>query len=86
MEEKSAMQEPAKLREYLECWRLPGGKLAPDQMRSLLEWDGTPEEDREGLQQDLAATEQQVPATSLAPNQRRGHNSWLDRIKGVFRR
>lgn len=85
MEERAAPQEPTKLREYLECWQLPGGKLAPDQIRALLAWEGTPEEDREGLEQDLAATEQQVPAKSLAPNQRRGHNSWLDRIKGFFR-
>ena len=80
MEERAASQEPTKLREYLECWQLPG-----DQIRALLAWEGTPEEDREGLEQDLAATEQQVPPKSLAPNQRRGHNSWLDRIKGFFR-
>ena len=74
------------LREYLECWRLPGGTLAPDQMRALLDWGGTPEEEKAGLEESLALTRQQVPTRSLAPDQRRGHVSWVDRLKGVFRR
>lgn len=86
MADEHSASEPEKLREYLECWRLPGGVLARDQMRDLVAWDGTPEEDREALQRDLAAAEQQVPPKALAPNQRRGHNSWLDRVKGLFRR
>jgi hypothetical protein len=73
------------LREYLECWRLPGGRLAPEQMRALLAWSETPEEDRAGLQESLEATRQQVPARTLAPDQRRGHVSWIERLKGVFR-
>jgi hypothetical protein len=47
----------------------------------LLEWDGTPEEEREGLEASIRATEQQVEAEPLTPNQRRGHVSWLDRLK-----
>jgi hypothetical protein len=69
------------LQEYLHCWRLPGGVLAPDQARALLEWNGTPDEEREALEASVAATEQQVEAKRLAPNQRRGHVSWLDRVK-----
>jgi hypothetical protein len=76
---------PAQLREYLQCWRLPGGRLAPNQLRALLAWSDTPEEERAGLTASLALTHQQVPARSLAPNQRRGHVSWLERLKGVFR-
>jgi hypothetical protein len=79
----SASQEhtPEQLQEYLHCWTLPGGRLTPDQTRALLAWDGTPDEEREGLETSLAATRQQVPAEPLAPNQRRGHVSWLDRLK-----
>ena len=73
------------LREYLECWRLPGGRLAPEQMRALLDWSETPEDDRAGLKESLEATRQEVPARSLAPDQRRGHVSWLERLKGFFR-
>ena len=69
------------LREYLDCWRLPGGRLEPAQARALLEWSDTPEEERESLKKSLALTQQQVPARSLAPTQRRGHVSWLDRLK-----
>jgi hypothetical protein len=69
------------LREYLHCWTLPGGRLTPDQTRALIAWDGTPETERAGLEADLASTQQQVPAEPLAPNQRRGHVSWLDRLK-----
>ena len=77
---------PEKLREYLECWQLPGGKLAPDQVRALLSWSGTPDAERDSLEASLATMQQQVPAKSLAPDQRRGHVSWLDRLKGVFGR
>jgi hypothetical protein len=73
------------LREYLECWRLPAGRLAPDQLRALLAWSGTPEEEKAGLRESLALTRQQVPTRSLAPDQRRGHVSWVERLKGVFR-
>ena len=74
------------LQEYLHCWTLPGGRLTPDQTRALLSWSGTPDEERERLEANLAATQQQVPAESLAPNQRRGHVSWLDRLKHVLGR
>ena len=52
---------------------------------ALLEWSETPEEEKEGLEKSLELTKQQVPTRSLAPTQRRGHVSWLDRLKGVFR-
>ena len=74
------------LQEYLHCWQLPGGRLAPDQARALLAWDGTPDEEREALRASIAATEQQVEAEPLAPNQRRGHVSWLDRLKHIIGR
>jgi hypothetical protein len=76
---------PEQLTEYLECWRLPGGKLAPDQVRALLAWSGTPDDQRDGLKATLDTMTQQVPARSLAPDQRRGHVSWLERLKGLFR-
>ena len=76
---------PEELREYLECWRLPGGRLAPNQMRALLDWSETPVEERKGIEESLALTRQQVPARSLAPDQRRGHVSWLERLRGLFR-
>ena len=74
------------LQEYLHCWQLPGGRLAPAQARALLAWDGTPDEERGALQASLALSEQQVDPKPLAPNQRRGHVSWLDRLKHVFGR
>ena len=74
----------AELQEYLHCWTLPGGRLTPDQTRALLAWDGTPDTERAGLESSLASTQQQVPAERLAPNQRRGHVSWLDRLKHVL--
>ena len=76
---------PEELREYLECWRLPGGRLTPNQMRALLDWSETPGEERKGIEESLALTRQQVPARSLAPDQRRGHVSWLERLRGLFR-
>lgn len=85
MEHDEVDHSPEQLREYLHCWRLPGGRLAPEQTRALLAWSGTPDEERDGLRKSLELSEQQVPARSLAPKQRRGHVSWLDRLKGVFR-
>ena len=74
------------LREYLHCWTLPGGRLAPHQVRALLTWDGTPDDERDALKASLAGMQQQGPARPLSPNQRRGHVSWLDRLKGILRR
>ena len=82
---ENGQPSPEQLREYLDCWRLPGGRLEPAQARALLEWSETPEEARESLEKSLELTKQQVPTRSLAPTQRRGHVSWLDRLKGVFR-
>ena len=81
-------QEPTheELQEYLHCWTLPGGRLTPDQTRALLAWDGTPDAERAALESSLASTQQQVPAEPLAPNQRRGHVSWLDRLKHALGR
>ena len=72
--------------ELLRAWQRPGGVLAPDQLRALLSWSGTPDDERAGLEAALAATEQQVEAERLAPNQRRGHVSWLDRVKHLVGR
>ena len=69
------------LQEYLHCWQLPGGRLAPEQARALLDWDGTPQGEREAVEASIRATEQQVDAEPLTPNQRRGHVGWLDRVK-----
>ena len=74
------------LQEYLHCWTLPGGRLTPEQTRALLAWEGTPDEQRAGLEASLEATHQQVPAERLGPNQRRGHVSWLDRLKHALGR
>jgi hypothetical protein len=52
----------------------------------LLAWDGTPDEEREALKATIRATEQQVEAKPLSPNQRRGHVGWLDRIKHLLGR
>ena len=76
---------PEELREYLECWRLPGGRLAPNQVRALLAWSETPMNERKSLEASLTLTQQQVPPRPLAPDQRRGHVSWFERLKGVFR-
>jgi hypothetical protein len=76
---------PEQLREYLHCWTLPGGVLAPEHVRALLAWDETPADERPRLRASLATTKQQVPATPLAPNQRRGHVGWRDRITAFFR-
>ena len=74
------------LHEFLHCWTLPGGTLPPDQAHALLSWSGTPDEERRALKASIAATRQQVEATRLAPNQRRGHVSWLDRLKHILDR
>jgi len=76
---------PEQLREYLDCWRLPGGRLEPAQARALLEWSGTPDDEKDVLRKSLELTQQRVPTRSLAPTQRRGHVGWLDRLRGVFR-
>jgi hypothetical protein len=52
----------------------------------LLAWDGTPDEEREALKATIRAAEQQVEAKPFAPNQRRGHVGWLDRIKYILGR
>jgi hypothetical protein len=77
---------PEQLQEYLRCWQLPGGVLAPDQARALLAWSETPNEERRALKASIAATEQQVEAKRLDPNQRRGHVSLLDRLKHLLGR
>ncbi len=69
------------LAEFLDAWRRPGGVLAPDQLRALLASDRTPAHERERLAADLEATQQQVKAERLAPEQRRGHVSLLDRLR-----
>jgi hypothetical protein len=86
MTQASEPDTPEQLQEYLHCWRLPGGVLAPDQARALLAWSGTPDEERAALKESIAASEQQVEAKRLAPNQRRGHVSWLDRVKHILGR
>jgi len=86
MTRASETRTQEELQEYLHCWQLPGGRLAPDQARALLAWDGTPDEEREALEASIRATDQQVEAEPLAPNQRRGHVSWLDRVKHLLNR
>ena len=86
MAQASERHTQEQLQEYLHCWQLPGGRLAPEQARALLAWDGTPDEEREALKATIRATEQQVEAQPLAPNQRRGHVGWLDRIKYLLGR
>jgi hypothetical protein len=76
---------PEQLHEYLHCWTLPGGTLAPEQARALLAWEETPDEERPRLRASLATMRQQVPATTLAPTQTRGHVSWGDRIRAFLR-
>ena len=86
MTQGSEAHTQEQLQEYLHCWQLPGGTLAPDQARALLAWSGTPDEEREALKASIASTQQQVEAKPLAPNQRRGHASWLDRLKHLLGR
>ena len=47
--ESSTAYTPEELQEFLHCWQLPGGVLAPDQTRALLAWNGTPEQERKAL-------------------------------------
>jgi len=77
---------PEQLREYLHCWTLPGGTLAPEQVRALLAWDETPDDERPRLRASLGTMAQQVPATPLTATQRRGHVGWRDRITAFLRR
>ncbi len=86
MTQASETHTPEQLQEYLRCWQLPGGVLAPDQARALIAWSGTPDEERPALEASIAAAEQHVEAERLAPNQRRGHVSWLDRLKHMLGR
>jgi hypothetical protein len=86
VDEQPSTYNREQLTELLHTWRRPGGVLAPDQLRALIAWSGTPDEDREALEVSLAATRQQVDAEPLAPQQRRGHVSRLDRVLHLFRR
>ena len=86
MAEASESHTQEELREYLHCWQLPGGTLAPDQARALLAWSGTPDEERRALKASITAAEQQSDATHLKPNQRHGHVSWFDRLRQLFGR
>ena len=86
MAHASETRTQEQLQEYLHCWQLPGGRLTPEQARALLAWEGTPEAERDALKASLVLSQQQVPAEPLAPNQRRGHVSWLDRLKHLVAR
>ena len=77
---------PEELGELLELWRRPEGVLSPPQLRALIAWSGTPAEERDALQVDLDSFEQVAEAMPLKPNQRRGHVSLLDRVRGFFSR
>lgn len=74
------------LAELLEESRRPGVVLTPDQLRALIDWSGTPEGDRTAFREALEVRHQHVKAAPLAPQQRRGHVSWLDRLRGLFNR
>ena len=76
---------PDQLRETLAVWRRPNGVLSREQVRALIDWDGVSPEELQALKKDLATMEQTAEAKPLAPNQRRGHNSLLDRVRGLFR-
>lgn len=84
--ESSETYTDEQLQEFLHCWSLPGGTLPPQQARALLAWSGTPSEERKALKASIAATEQQVEARPLAPNERRGHVGLVDRVKHVLGR
>jgi hypothetical protein len=86
MEQSGETDSRGELGELLEASRRPGVILTRDQMRALIGWRETPEGDRAALRSALEATRQQVEAKPLAPQQRRGHVSWLDRLQGLFRR
>lgn len=82
--EPEESHSPEQLREYLRCWTLPGADLPANQVRALLAWSGTPDEERARLKATLATQEQRVQPS--APNQGSTRTSWLDRIKRLFRR
>ncbi|HET9286992.1 MAG TPA: hypothetical protein VFO26_05490 [Gaiella sp.] len=84
MGQPSSAYSPEQLRELLDAWRRPAGVLGPDQLRALIAWSGTPDADREALETSLSTTQQHVEAKPLAPRQRRGHVSRLDRLRGFF--
>ena len=86
MAEQRSTYSPEQLTQLLHAWRRPGAVLAPDQLRALIAWCGTTEEDREALEASLTTTRQQVEAKPLAPQQRRGHVSRLDRIRAFLDR
>jgi hypothetical protein len=86
MEHSGETESRRELADLLEARRRPGVILTPDQMRALIDWRETPEGDRAALRSALDATQQQVEAKPLAPQQRRGHVSWRDRLRGLFRR
>ena len=86
MEQSGETESRPELTDLLEAWRRTGSILTPDQMRALIGWSETPERDRAALSVALEATRQQVEAEPLAPQQRRGHVSLLDRVRGLFRR
>lgn len=84
--EPEESHSPEQLREYLRCWTLPDAELAPSEVRALIAWSGTPEEERPRLKASLPDTQERLPPQSPAPNQRRDRATWLDRIKGLLRR
>jgi hypothetical protein len=85
MEQRGDTYSRRQLADLLEASRRPGVILTRDQLRALIGWSGTPESDRAALREALELTQQQVDARSLAPQQRRGHVSWLDRLRGLLR-
>ena len=83
--EPEESHSPEQLREYLRCWTLPDAELPANQVRALLAWSGTPDEERARLKASLATHEQQG-AQPVAPDQRRSRPNWLARIKSLFQR
>ena len=81
-----ATYTPEELSRFLDASRKPGGVLTPDQLRGLIAWEGTPNDERGALESRLVTTRQQVRAERLAPEQRRGHVSLLDRIRHLVGR
>ena len=83
--EPEESHSPEQLREYLRCWTLPDAELPANQVRALLAWSGTPDEERPRLKASLAAQEHEG-TPPVAPNPRRTRTSWLARIKRLFQR
>ena len=77
---------PEQLGEFLELWRRPEGVLTPDQLRALIAWSGTPDEERDAVRSELNSRQQEAKAKPLAPNQRRGHVSLLERARAFLSR